>query len=364
MDSTKEVNHVIVNICWNNSGWKGLCRHPERKTACEFWKEPRENKKLKCIDERQPFCGEAYTFSDGFRSCPFQNGTPKRPLTPGKSIIIFASRHFTGMYIVGFYVLKKLYEEDNWPHLVGKPHYSSGFIDQTILPLDKKRHLGGKKRIGQIGYNYIKPSVAKTILIDALKVHTSKKYRDRRQKIIIKKIERTLSLLEGISSLLPKEIKKVSLKKFKSKHIKEYEKKKGKYEKDLSKQEKSHKRHEYIVNLLAEKIHMIGYQPEEGGPLDLTAKIGRYRYLFEVKSCNKGTIKSQIRRGIAQLYEYKYFIFPNQQINLCLVLELEPYQEFVEYLENDRSILVMWLQYGSKFEGGIKTQNQLSSFVE
>ena len=78
--------------------------------------------------------------------------------------------------------------------------------------------------------------------------------------------------------------------------------------------------------------------------VDLATQISHGKYIFEVKSTTTKNVRSQIRRGISQLYEYRYL----QNIpdaNLVLVLE-NPLNDdlgwYQSYLIDDREIYFMW----------------------
>jgi hypothetical protein len=77
--------------------------------------------------------------------------------------------------------------------------------------------------------------------------------------------------------------------------------------------------------------------------IDLLLNADDQHYIFEVKSNNNRNVLSQIRKAIAQLYEYRYRSELPQAV-LCIVLQKMPPQGWViDYLLNDRDILVCWL---------------------
>lgn len=102
--------------------------------------------------------------------------------------------------------------------------------------------------------------------------------------------------------------------------------------------------HNRLTNLLADKIRKKGGIPKSNVLVDLAAQISYGKYIFEVKSTTERNMRSQIRRGISQLYEYRYL----QNIpdaNLVLVLE-NPLDDslgwYQDYLIDDRKIYFMW----------------------
>ena len=122
------------------------------------------------------------------------------------------------------------------------------------------------------------------------------------------------------------------------------------YDMDLLKKEKSSKAHIRITNLLAKTLHMQEYECQEiPGSIDLVCTSDRgLSYLFEVKSCNENNITRQIRMGVSQLYEYRYFILGKRSATrLFLVTQKKPSDSLCKYLEYDRNIGVVWLDEGS-----------------
>jgi hypothetical protein len=84
--------------------------------------------------------------------------------------------------------------------------------------------------------------------------------------------------------------------------------------------------------------------------VDLLLKTYEHAFLFEVKSNNSKNVLSQIRKAIAQLYEYRYRSNMPQAI-LCIVLQQKPQQDWViDYLLNDREMLVCWLVDDTRLE--------------
>ena len=95
--------------------------------------------------------------------------------------------------------------------------------------------------------------------------------------------------------------------------------------------------------MLAAMIRLNGCEVYENTFIDLYANTSNNTYIFEVKSNNSKNTLSQIRKAIAQLYEYRYRSEMTRAI-LCIVLQQKPPQTWVEdYLLHDRNILVCWL---------------------
>ncbi|MCG3204911.1 MAG: hypothetical protein KCHDKBKB_01628 [Elusimicrobia bacterium] len=110
--------------------------------------------------------------------------------------------------------------------------------------------------------------------------------------------------------------------------------------------EKSNNAHKALLNKLAETLRAKGYETTVNSQVDLFAKIGDANWIFEVKSTHDGNFLSQVRHGIAQLYEYRYkYRRSAHNVGLCLVLQTAPPDGFhwvVDYLLNDRTIHVCW----------------------
>ncbi|UOO37668.1 hypothetical protein IZU99_10575 [Oscillospiraceae bacterium CM] len=111
----------------------------------------------------------------------------------------------------------------------------------------------------------------------------------------------------------------------------------------IIRREKANREHARILNLLAASLRLRYADVFENTFIDLMATADDQTFIFEVKSNNTRNVLSQIRKAIAQLYEYRYRIELPQAI-LCTVLQQKPSQEWViDYLLNDREILVCWL---------------------
>jgi len=115
------------------------------------------------------------------------------------------------------------------------------------------------------------------------------------------------------------------------------------YYKDQAKLERSSNAHSELVNLVSKRIKDVGGVPKSNILIDLATTI-QEDYLFEMKSVNTENLKSQIRKGVSQLYEYKY-LQNLPEANLVLVLEKPLTSDttwMLDYLESDRSINVIW----------------------
>ena len=88
------------------------------------------------------------------------------------------------------------------------------------------------------------------------------------------------------------------------------------------------------------------------------------KYIFEVKSTTNENLLSQTRKGISQLYEYR-FRYQDEvgyDVNLCLVMPGQPKELdwLEEYLFNDRNIGLIWFDD----DGQIQTSSNGKSLVQ
>ena len=105
--------------------------------------------------------------------------------------------------------------------------------------------------------------------------------------------------------------------------------------------------HKQMVSALDDLLRTKGADPQENPHIDLYAEIPNDgAYLFEVKSGGENLL-AQVRKGVSQLYEYKFRYRGNIRDDavLCLVLPNKPtgIAWLEEYLCNDRGIAICWL---------------------
>ena len=130
---------------------------------------------------------------------------------------------------------------------------------------------------------------------------------------------------------------------------------------DRAKVERASNSHETLVNLMAERLRQRGAVPKANRYVDLSARLNDEDYLFEMKSTTEDNPHSQIRRGLSQLYEYRY-IQNVAKAKLVLVIEnpLPKKNHWMEdYLVRDRGVLLVWDGDG-KFHCPANIRNQLS----
>ncbi len=118
------------------------------------------------------------------------------------------------------------------------------------------------------------------------------------------------------------------------------------------KRERRNLAHKILVDNMHDILKRRGAQPMENAHIDLYGKIpDDGSFLFEMKSKGEKLI-DQVRKGIGQLYEYKYRYKEklHQDVKLCLVLEKSP-DEFpwlIDYLCEDRKINLCWFDKEGK----------------
>ena len=111
---------------------------------------------------------------------------------------------------------------------------------------------------------------------------------------------------------------------------------------DRAKFDRANNTHERLRLILAEKIKSHNSVPTWNKYVDLAVSMNNQPYLIEVKTSEN--VRSQVRRGIAQLYEYRYLqALPDARLVLLLEKPLTGSDQWmVDYLENDRGIFVIW----------------------
>lgn len=105
--------------------------------------------------------------------------------------------------------------------------------------------------------------------------------------------------------------------------------------------------HKELIDLMESWLRGLGANPQENDHIDLFAKIpGDGSFIFEMKSGGESLLE-QIRKGLSQLYEYRYRyqnVIGDHHISLCLVLPEDPTSIpwITDYLCTDRGINICW----------------------
>lgn len=113
--------------------------------------------------------------------------------------------------------------------------------------------------------------------------------------------------------------------------------------------ERANTAHRNLVSDMRACLEGQGFRPEEGLLIDLLFRAGSRTVIFEMKSVHADNISKQVRSAVSQLYEYRYrHNMPDA--DLCIVLSAALCDCWlVDYLTNDREILVCWWS-GGRFE--------------
>jgi hypothetical protein len=132
------------------------------------------------------------------------------------------------------------------------------------------------------------------------------------------------------------------------------------YWKDQAKLERSANAHIALVNLVAKRIREYGGIPKSNQLIDLAVNLDK-DYLFEMKSINNSNTKTQVRKGLSQLYEYRYLQnIPSAKLVLVIEKSLgNDHSWIIDFMENDRDINVIW-DGNDELYGTEKTRRELS----
>jgi len=115
------------------------------------------------------------------------------------------------------------------------------------------------------------------------------------------------------------------------------------FEVDAAKRERANATHEKLRRLMASRISACNAWPTSNEYVDVAATIDDQEFIIEVKSAGQ-RIRDQIRKGVAQLYEYRY-LEETPDAKLVLLIEKPlagPDQWLLKYLLSDRGIYVVW----------------------
>ena len=122
--------------------------------------------------------------------------------------------------------------------------------------------------------------------------------------------------------------------------------------------------HKIILQQLEDYLSSLGAEPLENEHIDLFAKIPNDgKFIFEVKSVSDDNLLPQTRKGISQLYEYRYRYQEEigYDVKLCLVYPSEP--SVIDWLEDyvcvDREIGIIWFNE----HGTLSYSNQCRELV-
>jgi len=132
------------------------------------------------------------------------------------------------------------------------------------------------------------------------------------------------------------------------------------YFKDQAKLERATNAHIALVNLVAQRIRNNGGIPKSNQLIDLAVRFD-LDYILEMKSTTDENVRAQIRKGMSQLYEYRY-LQNKPDAKLILVVEkplTASHSWMLDYMESDREISIVW-DGNNELYGSEKTRNELS----
>lgn len=117
---------------------------------------------------------------------------------------------------------------------------------------------------------------------------------------------------------------------------------------DLVARERANHAHHLLEQITADSARALGYEPRYNENIDLYFGTPYGTVLAEMKSCDDASVHSQIRRGVSQLFEYRY-VYRNllgADPTTTLIVETRPPREkawLIDYLTT-LGIVIAWKQ--------------------
>lgn len=184
--------HVVVNITWQENYWTGVPSEADVKQAGHQYVSAGNvgHEYLNFDLERN--------VRDGYKLGFFQATRQPTRFSNKVGNVFFYSKG----YIVGVYGGAELgdFETPESPSGASGRANVRALVDQVwrfqdikLLPVDHARHLGGKKRVGQIGFTYIDDDAARAILEDAIALHKGDSEYARGLEILLARLDKTES---------------------------------------------------------------------------------------------------------------------------------------------------------------------------
>lgn len=136
------------------------------------------------------------------------------------------------------------------------------------------------------------------------------------------------------------------------------------YEVSAEAREKAINNHQQLIKNMAKLLIAKDLIPKSNKNIDLYVNDSK-EHIFEMKSCSSNNITRQIRRGISQLYEYRYQ-YKKPDAVLWLVLQTRPFgsnEWYIDYLTDDRKINVCWSNTKNSFECPRQCQSTLNQLL-
>jgi hypothetical protein len=119
---------------------------------------------------------------------------------------------------------------------------------------------------------------------------------------------------------------------------------------DLVARERASRAHWQLEKILSDSARARGYNPQDNNQIDMHFETPTAVVLAEMKSCYRRNLRSQVRRGISQLFEYRFLYREvlGENIIPILVLETRPTGRqswLIDYL-GSLGILLAWEDSG------------------
>jgi hypothetical protein len=133
--------------------------------------------------------------------------------------------------------------------------------------------------------------------------------------------------------------------------------------------ERATKAHQLLESLLAGTAVAQKYEPRQNENIDMFFETRAGMVLAEMKSCHKNNLHGQIRRGVGQLLEYRYFYrdMLGPDVTMVLVTEIGPPQGekswLVEFLSSLGITLVWKETNGTRLMTGATVPDSLRDLV-
>lgn len=136
---------------------------------------------------------------------------------------------------------------------------------------------------------------------------------------------------------------------------------------DAQKRERANQIHWKLIDSKSSFLDAINLEPLENEHIDLFANDQGDVILYEMKSVDSegGNLLSQIRKAVAQLYEYRY-IYKEPKARLCIVTNHAIAKNdnwLLDYLNKDRLIAYEWTADFKNFECSAHSRKLLGDFV-
>ena len=134
---------------------------------------------------------------------------------------------------------------------------------------------------------------------------------------------------------------------------------------DAQKRDRANIDHWNLITAKSEFLHDRKFSPIENELIDLYVEDKKDVIIYEMKSMTKKNFRSQLRKAIAQLYEYRY-IFSAPKARICMVTNfpISKKQDWaIDYLTKDRGIAYEWTDDFKTFECHTNSKPLLSQFA-